>query len=73
MDDLISMNNKRYRVWMRQGYAVDIDAKKFEIVTVNDKPIKIKFYGDNNCLLAEFFADSIHGWASITCLVDVTQ
>lgn len=37
------MKNKRYRVWMTQCYAVDIDAKDVRIVSLNGKPLKIKF------------------------------
>lgn len=40
------MKDKRYRVWMTQCYAVDIDAKEVQIVSLSDKPLKIKFVGE---------------------------
>ena len=63
---------KRYRVWMT-NYAIDIEAKTIEMVSLNNKPIKIKFLGDDNYVLAEFYCDMISGWAEIKCLVDYTN
>lgn len=67
------MKNKRYRVWMTQCYAVDIEAKEIQIVSLNDKPLKIKFVGENDYTLAEFYCDMISGWAEVKCLVDYTN
>ena len=63
---------KRYRVWLMQGYTVDVSAKTISIISVDDKPLKIKFLDDKEYLLAEFYTDKIHGWAEINCLVDGT-
>lgn len=62
------MKNKQYRVWITQGYSVDIDAKEIQIVTLHDRPLKIEFVGENNCILAEFYCDMINGWAQINCI-----
>ncbi len=67
------MKNKRYRVWMTQCCAVDIDAKEIQIISLNDKPLKIKFVDENECVLAEFYCDMISGWALIDCIVDYTN
>ena len=67
------MKNKRYRVWMTQCYAVDIDAKEIQIVSHNDKPLKIKFVDENDYTLAEFYCDMISGWAQVNCLTDYTN
>ena len=67
------MKNKRYRVWMTQCYAVDIDAKEIQIVSLNDKPLKIKFVGENDYTLAEFYCDMISGWAQVDCITDYTD
>ena len=64
------MNNKRYRVWMTQFQVVDIDAKEIHIVSLNDKPVKIKFVGEDDYTLAEFYCDMISGWAQIDCIPD---
>ena len=64
---------KRYRVWMTNMYAVDIDAKTVEIVSLNDRPCKIKFLGEDNYVLAEFYCDMISGWAELPCIVDYTN
>ena len=64
---------KRYRIWMTNVYATDIEAKTVEMVSLNDRPIKIKFLGDDNYVLAEFYCDMISGWAEIKCLVDYTN
>ena len=67
------MKNKRYRVWMTQCYAVDIDAKEIQIVSHNDKPLKIKFVDENDYTLAEFYCDMISGWAQVDCITDYTN
>ena len=67
------MKNKRYRVWMTQCYAVDIDAKEVQIVSLNDKPLKIKFVGENDYTLAEFYCDMISGLAQVDCIKDYTN
>ena len=67
------MKNKRYRVWMVHGYGVDIDAKEVQIVSLNDKPLKIKFVGENDYTLAEFYCETINGWAQVDCLTDYTN
>ena len=67
------MKNKRYRVWMTQCYAVDIDAKEIQIISLNDKPLKTKFVGVNDYTLAEFYCDMISGWAQVDCLTDYTN
>lgn len=54
---------------MTQGYVVDIDAKEIQIVSLNDKPLKIKFVGENDYTLAEFYCDMINGWAQIDCII----
>lgn len=64
------MKDKRYRVWMMQGYIADIDAKKVEVVSFNDKPLKIRFVTDEDYLVAEFYCERIHGWAEMVCLVE---
>lgn len=66
------MKNKMYRVWMTQCYAVDIDAKEIQIVSLNDKPLKIKFVGENDYTLAEFYCDMISGWAQVDCITNYT-
>lgn len=66
------MKNKRYRVWMTQCYAVDFEAKDIQIISLNDKPLKIKFVGENDYTLAEFYCDMISGWAQVDCIVDYT-
>ena len=67
------MKNKRYRVWMTQGYAVDIDAKDIQMVSLNDKPSKIKLVGENDYTIAEFYCDMISGWAQLDCVIDYTN
>lgn len=67
------MKNKRYRVWMMQGFVVEIDAKKIEVVSVNDKPVKIRFVTDEDYLVAEFYCERINGWAEVGCLVDYVK
>ena len=67
------MKDKRYKVWMTQCYAVDIDAKEIQTVSLNDKPLKIKFVGENDYTLAEFYCDMISGWAEVKCLVEYTN
>ena len=64
--------NKRYRVWMSNGCFMEIEAQKVELCSLNDKPLKIRFLGDNDYLLAEFYCDMITGWAEVTCLADPT-
>lgn len=64
--------NKKYRVWMSNGCFIEIEAQKVELYSLNDKPLKIKFLGENDYLLAEFYCDMITGWAEVTCLVDPT-
>ena len=64
---------KRYRVWMADMYAVDIEAKTVEIISLNDKTLKIKFVGEDDYTLAEFYCDMISGWAEVKCLVDYTS
>lgn len=64
------MKDKRYMVWMTQCYAVDIYAKEIQIVSLNDKPLKIKFVGENDYTLAEFYCDMISGWAQVDCIAD---
>ena len=63
---------KRYRVWTVDGCPIDIEAKHIQmfINNNNDAPIKIRFVGDNDYILAEFYCDRISGWAEIKCLVD---
>lgn len=58
---------------MTQCYAVDIDAKEVQIVSLNDKPLKIKFVGENDYTLAEFYCDMINGWAQVDCITDYTN
>ena len=64
---------KRYRVWMTNMCATDIEAKTVEMISINDMPIKIKFLGDDNYVLAEFYCDMINGWAEVKCIVDYTD
>ena len=64
---------KRYRVWMTNMYSTDIEAKTVEMVSLNDRPIKIKFLGDDNYVLAEFYCDMISGWAEVKSLVDYSN
>lgn len=66
------MKNKRYRVWMTQGYVVDIDAKDVQMLSLNDKPLKIRFLDEDN-ILAEFYCDMVNGWAQVDCIADYTQ
>ena len=67
------MKDKRYRVWMTQCYAVDIDAKEVQIVSLSDKPLKIRFVGENDYTLAEFYCNMINGWAQVDCITDYTN
>ena len=67
------MKDKRYRVWMTQCYSVDIDANDIQIVSLNDKPLKIKFVDENDYTLAEFYCDMISGWAQVDCITDYTN
>lgn len=64
---------KKYRVWMTNMCSIDIEAKTVEMVSLNDRPIKIKFLGDDDYVLAEFYCDKMGGWAEVTCLVDYTN
>ena len=64
---------KRYRVWMTNMWATDIDANTVEMVSLNDRPIKIKFLDEDNYVLAEFYCNMISGWAEVKCLVDYTN
>lgn len=64
---------RRYRVWMTNMCAIDIEAKTVEMVSLNDRPIKIKFLGDDDYVHAEFYCDMISGWAEVVCLVDYTN
>ena len=64
---------ERYRVWMTNICTTDIDAETVEMVSLNDRPIKIRFLGEDNHVLAEFYCDMISGWAEIKCLVDYTN
>lgn len=70
------MKNKRYRIFMSQCYSVDIEAGSMKIVSINDNPVKIKFFNetDPTCQkpIAEFYMDKILGWAEYSCLVDYT-
>lgn len=66
------MKNKRFRVWTSQ-YSIDIDAKKLEFVSVNDRPIKIRFLNEDDYLVAEFYCDRLDGWAEMTCLVNYAE
>lgn len=63
---------KKYRVWMTNMYAVDIAAKTVKIVSLDDRPCKIKFLGEDNYVFAEFYCDMISGWAELPCVVDYT-
>ena len=56
-----------------QCYVVDIDAKEVQIVSLNNKPLKIKFVGENDYTLAEFYCDMISGWAQVDCITDYTN
>ena len=67
------MKDKRYRVWMTQCYSVDIDANDIQIVSLSDKPLKIKFVDENDYTLAEFYCDMISGWAQVDCITDYTN
>ena len=67
------MKNKKYRVWMTQCYSVDIDAEEVQIVSLDDKPLKIKFVCGYDYTLAEFYCDRISGWAQVDCIVDYTN
>ena len=58
---------------MTHCYTVDIDAKNIQIVSLNDKPLKIKFVDDDNYTLAEFYCDQISGWAQVDCITDYTN
>ena len=64
------MKNKRYRVWMAQGYVEDIVAKEVLVVSLNAKPLKVKFVDENNYTLAEFYCDMISGWANVDCITE---
>ena len=64
------IKNKRYRVWTANGCVTDIEAKVIQIISLDDKPLKIRFVGENDYLLAEFYCDMISGWAEVNCLVD---
>ena len=71
------MKNKRYRIFMSQCYSVDIEARNMEIVSINDNPVKIKFFNEENYQsqkpIAEFYTDKICGWTEVSCLVDYTD
>ena len=58
---------------MTNMYSTDIEAKTVEMISLNDRPIKIKFLGDDNYVLAEFYCHMISGWAELKCLVDYTD
>ena len=65
---------KRYRVWMTNLCATDIEAKTIEMISyLNDKPFKIRFLDDDNYVLAEFYCNMISGWAEVKCLVDYME
>ena len=64
------MKNKRYRVWMAQGYVEDIIAKEVLVVSLNAKPLKVKFVDENNYTLAEFYCNMISGWANVDCIME---
>lgn len=64
------MKNKKYRVYLTQYGTVDIDAKEIQIVSLNDNPLKIKFVGENDYTLAEFYCDMISGWAQVDCIIN---
>lgn len=57
---------------MTQSYTVDIDAIEIQIISLNDKPLKIKFVGEDEYTLAEFYCDMINGWAQVDCITDYT-
>ena len=61
---------KRYRVWIANMCITDIEAKTVEIISFNDRPNKIRFLGDDNYILAEFYCHLISGWAEVKCLVE---
>lgn len=56
---------KKFLVWMSQGYSNIIEAKEVKVVSINDKPIKIKFLIDDDCPVAEFYCGMICGWAEV--------
>ena len=53
---------KRYRVWMANMCAIDIEAKTIDMVSINDRPLKIRFVGEDDYTLAEFYCDKMNGW-----------
>ena len=55
---------------MTNMYSTDIEAKTIDMISINDRPTKIRFIGDDDYILAEFYCDMINGWAEIKCLVD---
>ena len=59
------MKDKTYRVWMDNSYSIEIKARRIETVTINDKPIKIKFLDDHDYLLAEFYCNKLAGWVEV--------
>lgn len=60
---------KRYRVWTN-CCSIDIFAKTLEVVSISDRPCKIRLLDENDCLLAEFYCNMIDGWAVVDCLAN---
>ena len=55
---------KRYRVWIKDTF-VDITAECMEMYSVDKKPVKIRFYDNDENVIAEFYCDNICGWAEV--------
>jgi hypothetical protein len=58
---------KKYRIWTH-CCTIDIFAKTLEVVSIGDRPLKIRLSDENDCLLAEFYCNTIEGWAIVDCL-----
>lgn len=61
---------ERYRIWMQDNTFTDIMGKNMEMIIINNKPIKIRFYDNDENIIAEFYCDNICGWSQLDNVVD---
>lgn len=61
---------RSYRIWKQDSMFTDIKAEGMEMTVVDNKPVKIRFYDNDEIIIAEFYCDSICGWAQLDHVVD---
>ena len=61
---------KRYRICMTGNVFIDIETEYMEMIVINNKPVKIRFYDNDENIIAEFYTDNICGWSQLDHVVD---